>query len=232
MLTYFLVENALTFGSSSRVARVKSLGTKTLSDVINLMIAEGTGLTRPQAFAYFEKLLQSIEFFIGQGFRVTTPLVRLKPSIGGVFTSPEDLLDPARHKVRIRTSSGSRMLELPGKIRIEKGEMDKPRPILRSFIDGVNKQLNETAVSDGYGTITGKRLKFDPNDSRLGAFFVPVDDPLNEIPMLGYLEIMPGKLHFRIPVLAAGVYKVIVNTLSHNGVEVLTGELKYKIRVD
>ena len=39
MLTYFLVENALTFDSSSRVARVKSLGTKTLSDVINLMIA-------------------------------------------------------------------------------------------------------------------------------------------------------------------------------------------------
>jgi len=28
------------------------------------MVAEGTGLTRPQALAYFEKLVQSFEHFI------------------------------------------------------------------------------------------------------------------------------------------------------------------------
>jgi len=196
------------------------------------MIAEGTGLTRPQALAYFEKLTQTIEYFLRQGHRVTTPLVRVKPTISGVFNGPDDFFDASRHTINIRTSSGLRLLDLATKIKMEKVEAAPQIPVLRTFTDGVNKKINASAVSDGYGTINGRSLKFDPSDSRLGVFFLPKNDPTTEIPMSGYLEIRPSKLHFKIPVLTAGVYKVIVRTLSRNGSILLQGELKVGILVE
>jgi len=232
MLKYALVENALALNPNGYVASVSGSDTKNLDDVVDFMIAEGTGLTRPQAMAYFEKLIQTIEFFIEQGHRVVTPLVRVRPSISGVFTDPDDLFDSSRHTINIRTTSGVRMMDLANRIKTEKVEVGLQIPIIRTFVDGVNKKVNTSAVSDGYGTINGKRLRFDSADNRLGVFFVPVNDSSNEIPMSGYLEIRPSKLHFKIPVLSAGAYKVIVKTLSRNGANVLQGELKYNIIVE
>jgi len=232
MINYALVENVLAPNPNGYVAVVSSSETKDLNAVIDFMIAEGTGLTRPQALAYFEKLIQTIEYFVGQGHRVVTPLVRVRPSISGVFMGLDDSFDSSRHRINIRTSSGLRLLDFATKIKLEKVEPAQQNPILRSFIDGVNKIVNSSAVSDGYGTITGKRLKFDADDNRLGIFFVPLDDAANEARISGYLEIMPSKLHFKIPVLVAGTYRVVVKTLSRNGANVLQGELRYRLRVD
>jgi len=232
MINYSLVENALAPNPNGYVAVVSSPETKDLNDVINFMIAEGTGLTRPQALAYFEKMVQTIEYFVGQGHRVVTPLVRIKPSISGVFTGPDDYYDSSRHQINIRTSSGVRLLDFVSKIKLEKVDPAQQNPILRSFVDGVNKTVNVSAVSDGYGSITGKRLKFDAGDNRLGVFFIPEDDAAGEIRISGYLEILPSKLHFKIPVIPSGTYKVAVKTLSRNGANVLQGELRYGIRVD
>ena len=140
------------------------------------------------------------------------------------YAFPNDAFDSSRHVVNVKTSSSLRLKELPTKIRLEKVDATPHIPVIRLFIDGVNKSVNTSAVSDDYGTIVGKWLKFDPEDSRLGVFFIPADDPLNEIPMPGYLEIMPSKLHFKIPALPAGTYKVVVRTLSRNGINVLPGE--------
>ena len=71
MLKYSLTENVLASNPNGCVAVVSGSETKDLNAVIDYMIAEGTGLTRPQAMAYFEKLTQTIEYFVGQGHRVT-----------------------------------------------------------------------------------------------------------------------------------------------------------------
>ena len=232
MFKYVLAENALTLNPDGFVAVVSNSRTRNLDDVVDMMIAEGTGLTRPQAYAYFEKLIQIVEYYIEDGDRVVTPLFCVKPAISGVFNGPNDFFDPSRHSINIRTSSGLRLKELPSKIKLEKTDVMQPIPILRSYFDGINKTVNTTAVSDGYGTIRGTNLRFDLDDNRLGVFFIPVENPSEEIPMSGYLEILPSKLHFRIPVLSPGVYKVIVRTLSRNGLDELQGVLRYRIRVE
>jgi len=163
MLKYALVENVLALNPNGYVAVVSSPETKDLNAVINYMIAEGTGLTRPQALAYFEKLIQTIEFFVGQGHRVNTPLIRVKPTISGVFTNTDDSFDSSRHAVHIRTSSGLRLLDLPTKIKLEKVEPSQSIPILRSFVDGVNKKVNTSGVSV-LGWIARKKI---------AGFFVP-----------------------------------------------------------
>jgi hypothetical protein len=90
MLKYALVENAMALDPSNCVAIVSSPESKNLDDVINFMVAEDTGLTRPQAMAYFEKLTQTILYFVGQGHSVATPLLRVRPTISGVLNNKSD----------------------------------------------------------------------------------------------------------------------------------------------
>ena len=90
MFKYVLAENALTLNPDGFVAVVSNSRTRNLDDVVDMMIAEGTGLTRPQAYAYFEKLIQIVEYYIEDGDRVVTPLFCIKPTISGVFNGPND----------------------------------------------------------------------------------------------------------------------------------------------
>jgi hypothetical protein len=64
MVKYALRENTLGENSKGCIAVVSALGVASLEDIIGHMISEGTGLTRPQAMAYFEKLSQSVDYFI------------------------------------------------------------------------------------------------------------------------------------------------------------------------
>ena len=66
MLKYLLVNNAMTSNPNACVAIVSSPESKNLDDVVSFMVSEGTGLTRPQALAYFEKLTQTVMYFVGQ----------------------------------------------------------------------------------------------------------------------------------------------------------------------
>ena len=63
------------------IAKVKQWAKTDLDDIIDYMVAEGTGLTRPQALAYFEKLTQTVEHFIKLRGGVSTPLCRFQTTI-------------------------------------------------------------------------------------------------------------------------------------------------------
>jgi hypothetical protein len=231
MLKYALVENALVTNPNYYVASVSSPEVKDLNDVVDFMIAEGTGLTRPQALAYFEKLTQTVEFFVSQGHRVVTPLVRIRPSISGVFTNTEDYFDSSRHTINIRATSGLRLKELATKIKLEKVDATLQNPSPRQFLDGTSGAVNSTATSDRSGVLKGTSLKFDVSDNRQGVFFVAANDPSNETRAQVYTEIKPSVIHFEIPSLPAGDYKVVAKSLSRNGNTILNGELKNSITI-
>ena len=231
MLKYALVENVMTTDPHNCIAVVSSPEVKDLNDVIDFMIAEGTGLTRPQAMAYFEKLTQTIEYFLGEGHRVVTPLVRVRLSISGVFNNKKDYFDSSRHKLNIRTSSGLRLRELPSKIKLEKVEVSQQAPLPELFEDGSSREVNLLASPGGIGVLKGNRLKFDPDDNALGIFFIPVEDTANETRVDVYSGVKPSEIHFQIPDLPAGEYAIAVKTKSLNGSYIQKGELKEIISI-
>ena len=106
MINYILVENDITAENESCYAIVSSPGTKNLDDIITHMIEEGSGLTRPQAMAYFERLTQSVIHYANQGYSIATPLFRTRPTICGVFKGKGDKFDPERHQIKIRGKIG------------------------------------------------------------------------------------------------------------------------------
>ncbi len=181
MLKYALVESAMATVPNNCVAVVSSPEVKDLNDVINFMIAEGTGLTRPQALAYFEKLIQTVEYFVGQGHRVKTPLIKVCPTITGTFKDKKDTFDSSRHRINIRATAGLRLKELPSKIKLEKVAVAQQSPDPQLFIDGSSQEMNLSASPGGIGVLKGILLKFDPADSLQGVFFAAADNPFVEI---------------------------------------------------
>ena len=59
MLTYRLIENPLAKDEKNYIALVNSPETKTLKHLIDVIIAEGTGLTRPQLWLIL-KITQTV----------------------------------------------------------------------------------------------------------------------------------------------------------------------------
>ncbi len=230
MLKYILVENSMVAKPNKCVAVVSSPEVKSLNDVIDSMISEGSGLTRPQALAYFERLTQIIEQFVEQGHRVVTPLVRFHPHISGGFTDLEDSFDAARHQINIRAIAGTRLQKSPEKIKLEKINVSSQVPVPLLFIDGNSKKMN-FAVPEGIGILKGKRMKFDTSDHSSGIFFIPEEKPAIEIRADVYYDIKPSEIYFKTPLLLPGSYKIIVKTMNRKGNLIQTGQLKEIITV-
>jgi hypothetical protein len=232
MLKYVLVENPMTTGQRSYIAHVSSPEIKTLEDVVNHIISEGTGLTRPQALAYFEKLTQSFLFFVSQGHHVITPLLKVRPTISGLFEDELDTFDASRHKVGIHSASGSRLRDLATNIKLEKVDIATLAPVPAIFTDTHSEEHNFLVTSGGIGMLRGKLLKFDPKDIQQGIFFIPVDDPGTEIRVSDYSRLKPAEVHFHIPVLESGDYRLVVKTIPRSGGELQEGKLKHVIIVE
>lgn len=226
MLKYLLMKNPLVNDSSMFVAMVNKTGIKNLNDIITLMIAEGTGLTRPQALAYFEKLTQTVLYYLEEGYRISTPLFNIRPSITGLFNSKEDNFDSSRHQIKIRTTSGLRLRKFPLDIQVEKVEVNQQLPLINTFIDAASGQRNSSATPGSIGQIYGKQLQFNPSDLSQGVFFVSISNPHIVIRAMVYAHIFPKEVSFNIPDLESGDYTIKVSAASKDGKLINTGVMK------
>lgn len=232
MIKYVLAENSITAENKTFYAVVSSIQTKNLEDIIDHMIDEGSGLTRPQAMAYFEKLSQSVMFFASQGYSIATPLFRIRPTICGSFSDKEDKYDPVRHQIKIRGSEGQRLRDMSMQIKkIVKVDESLQLPILNTFTDALSDTINSKITSKGIAVLKGKLLGFDKNDTRLGIFFIPENTPENKIRVIGYSGIQPSNIHFSIPELPSGNYQLTLQTLTRNGKSIMSGSLATSLQV-
>jgi len=231
MIKYQLIESSLATEPGACHAIVSSSDSRNLDQILQHMISEGTGLTKPQAMAYFEKLSQSILYFLEYGFSITTPLFKIRPAINGKFNNMEDAYDSNRHQLNYRFSPGLRFRNMTSGFKIEKIEASSQAPAPTSFTDANNEGRNETATPGSMGLLRGKRMRFDKDDVKQGVFFESLDNPENVVRAVQYSDMNPSKLHFLVPVLPAGEYKIVVRKLSDNGKQLLAGELNTTVTV-
>lgn len=231
MIKYYLIENPIIKGDNRFMALVSNVESKNLNDIINLMIDEGTGLTRPQALAYFERLMQAIGFWLQNGYAVNTPLVKFRASITGTFRDEFDNFDPSRHQLNIRAVAGARMKNLTTTTKLERSLVASQAPLLISFNDTHSNEDNATATVGGIGILRGNMLSFDKTDPLQGVFLKPVNETDTVVKAEFYSLIKPQEVHFLIPEAAAGEYVIEIRSLSKNGKEWLKGELKSTLTI-
>jgi hypothetical protein len=236
MIKYCLVKNGLSDNSPGEkkencLAKVYRLENKSLDHVIKYMVEEGSGLTRHQAMAYFERLSQAVMHFTEEGHSVSTPLFQVRTTISGVFIDMFDSFDPKRHELHIRISSGKRLQKFSKKIKVKKVSKSPRSPMLTAFIDSINGNTNHTATSGSLGKLEGSNLKFDPSDNRQGVFFKSSEDPHTQFRAAVYSGITPSAVHLQVPVLPVGEYGIEIRCVSRSKKNLMSDFLYETIQV-
>lgn len=222
MLKYCLIKSPMTKDEQHFVAQSTSAKTVYLEEIIKDMVDEGTGLTRPQALAYFEKITELTKKYLEQGYFVSTPLFRFRTSISGKFDNKQDHFDASRHAINITSTPGTRIKDIKSFPIPNKISADETPPNILHFIDSITEERDSTGTSDDLAMIYGKNLKFDKKDIKQGVFFISVENPKNEFRSFKYQIINPGSIVFRTPELAKGPYKVAVRIKTPNSKKLVT----------
>jgi len=225
MIQYALSKNGMNLNADEYLAVVISSKKVDINDIIDFMVAEGTGLTRPQAMAYFEKLEQTIEYFVKEGATITTPLFRTRTFISGMFRNEQDTFDASRHQVNVRLSAGTRLNQLESQLAIKKISRQTVVPQPKVFLDMQAQLKNEKIIPGHIACITGRYLKLNPEDPFQGVFFIPVNRPKKEIRVNVYYKSQPSELLFQVPTMPSGRYTVVVKAVLRHHKSIRQGKL-------
>lgn len=213
-LKYWLSKSRLTQSPDNRIAVTQSLGTRTVEDVIDRMIHQGSTITKAEALATIEEFNQSVLEMIQQGYTVKTPLFSITLSITGVFTNDTDTFDARRHEVKARFRAGTLLRDMVKTILVKKIQAVKRKPVVSCFYDSSSKTLNKLLTPAGPATITGKLLKINMADENQGIFFINTASGKTTRMSTTLLRNMPGELIFCVPPdLVPGPYQVEVRAV-------------------
>jgi hypothetical protein len=173
MIKYFLQLNPITTDPNDQSARIMSNATLSLQDIVTLATKRGTSLTETDLSAAANLLFDVISDEVANGNNITLPLVNIRPSIKGVFTSAADSFDSSRHIKRASLSAGPLLTSNMQDAKVEKLTSQLPSPILVEFLDVNSATTNSLLTPGGIGSITGEELKYNPDNATEGIFLVP-----------------------------------------------------------
>lgn len=172
MLQYFLVLNKMTPDPLDCRAQPVTKGSKNEEDVIDYMIDRGSTVTKGEAKANLEEFCSAVIYLLKEGYSINTPLFKITPSIGGVFTDENDVFDAARHQVNINLNPGDRLAVVPQLIKVKKIEATSALPFPKDLVDMASASLNSTLTPGGTAKLTGKRMKINPEVPEHGIYLV------------------------------------------------------------
>ena len=230
-IKYVLQENNLTTDPDDYMARVQPVGTVGMEEIIARMIQQGSTVTRADIVSVLEDYHTAIENLVLEGMNVNTPLANFSVSIKGVFQGATDGFDPSRHQLYAVVLAGTLLRKaLRERGQAVKQEAVKPAPSLLDYVDLNSGERNGPLTPGGMGQIIGHRLKFDPDDTAQGIFFIAEDGTETRVSVVGRNK--PGELMFLVPDgLASGEYRLEVRAVSRGSHDIRTGALEATLTV-
>lgn len=223
-IKYALFPNHLTDDPNDYMAVVQGQETYTMDDIIDIMMRRGSTVNRADTVSVFEERREAIREILENGNSVETDLVRISPSIPGVFIDPADRFDSSRHYVALNTNRGSMISEIARNLTVEKVDAVKPRPVPHVFRDVMSNTSNKTLTPGGIGELIGNRMKVDPDDERQGIFLIAADK--SEIRVETIARNKPSNLIFSIPAgLTSGEYEMEIRATAKDSDNVREGKL-------
>jgi hypothetical protein len=188
---------------------------------IDRMAAGRTTLSKTDILAVFQLAREELGRLLAEGCYVKTPLGAALPVAKGRLDSPDDSFLPnspssghgLRIDFRIDPAIEAEALASIQCIRDKEGDRRSPRI---TAIVSLPSENGKEATAGGLVRISGSRMKFDPEDSRLGLFFR--DEAGRETRAETYALIQPSSIIAVVPAaLAEGGYRVVIRTVSKGG---------------
>jgi hypothetical protein len=229
-IRYYLRSSSITSDPNDQVAFVQPKEILDPDMLAERMVKRSSSFTLPVIKGVLSLFFDVASDEIADGKHVNTPLVNIRPSISGVFTSASDNFDPSRHIVK---SSGTGGTLLNSKIALSQTEKIHPlatEPYLIEYTDVNSSTINSLVTKGGIGMIVGEELKFSWKDEDEGVFFVSQANVATRVET--YAVVTEGKIIFSIPsTLTAGTYTLEVRRQYGVAKTVRKGQLRETLTV-
>ena len=156
------------------IARIIKNDTCVAKDIIQRMLDYGSTITETDIVGVIEVLNSVIDSLLREGERVNLfDLVYLYPVISGTFKDMNDDFDEDRHKIAIKSSAGKKLKRITyKKSEIQKKNIEKPTPLIKSFEDIESETVNKKISSKNIGVVNGRNLKINPTNEDEGLFLI------------------------------------------------------------
>ena len=200
-INYYLVKNKLPAALSPYSARIKILKNIDFKALAKRMAKGNTTVSEPDILAVLSDAVIHIEDLLLEGYRINFgDLCHLYPRIKGNFETSEDPFDSSKHELTAGARASSHLKALIGMV----GEPDlvevvENAPRAMNYHDQGSSSMNATMTGNDFGTITGKRLRFDKTQADEGVFLVDSLDSSEKIRATNYHTNTPGKIIFMVP---------------------------------
>lgn len=195
-LQYVLVDNKLTPDPDDCTARVQNVRTVLMEEIIARMTGRGLTLTDTEVTSVFTEFKHLLIEYLHEGCAISTPFVKIYPSIVGVFNNADDQFDPSRHTVKINASLGNDIVIDSTKIKVQKEKNTTVLPEIATIKDYQTMQVNEVMRRNGIIEIKGSDLKIYPEDLEQGVF---IGNQGGEVRVTSYMMNKPSMIIFQVP---------------------------------
>lgn len=229
-LSYYLQANPVTPDPHDQIARVQPTGTMNQDSVVEEMLKRGTSLTRGDMESSISLLSEVVTDAVANGYFVNLPFCNIRPGIKGVFSSPADSFDKARHVKKATISAGLLLSKKLAEAKVQKTSKAIPSPDVQSYFDVNSGEANSVLTPGGIGTIEGSELKFETSQQANGVFLIDGSGVATRATV--YAQVTEGKIVFMVPAgLPTGDYTLEVRRSYTQNNNIRSGQLQESLSV-
>jgi hypothetical protein len=201
-----------------------------LDSIVQAMLRRGSTLTEADIRASLMLAFDVISKEVAAGNSVNLPLVNIRPSIHGLFSSVSDSYEEGRHNKKASLSAGKLLWDCMNEAAVEKLVQAYAAPLPMEYLDVSSQHINSTLTPNGIGQLAGDELKFDDINPAEGIFLTHSSGHSTKVEVVAVRN--PKQLMFSIPVgLAAGNYHLEVRKAYGNEQSIRIGRLGHLLQV-
>ena len=209
-----LYDNVLTddpYDLMARVSSERSLGVRDVSE--SAATRGGAGISAASMEHAVNLWLKEMAYRLCDGFSVNTGWFTAAPQIRGVFNSPAENFNPAKHTLLFAFNQGSLLRREIATTEVQILGVADASLSIAQVTDVKTSSVNDLLTPNRNLRISGARLKI-AGDSPLNGVFFTGQDTQERIPVEAgdLVTNNPSELIIVIPPLAAGTYRVEVTT--------------------
>ena len=229
-IQYSLQKNNLETGGESYFARVKRNLNIQEEDLIDMMAAKFTTVSRHDIKAVLSLMSELVKEQLLLGNTVSTGIFHAGVTIKGIFDHYKEELGTEKHSYHVNMRPAKILsAAIQADAKAVRLAASKPEPQIEELIDFSNNNVNSTATAGASAQINGRNLRYDISDPLQGIFFKnSADNEEYRVDMVNALS--PAKIIFLVPPgLSAGDYQIISRAAF--GTEIREKSFKHSITV-
>ncbi|GHU95962.1 hypothetical protein FACS1894156_6350 [Bacteroidia bacterium] len=209
-----LYNNALTDDPNDFVARVSAERSLSIKDICESAATRGGADVSASAMEHATNLfLKEMGYRLCDGFGVNTGWFTAAPHIKGVFNSPNEHFDTAKHRVLFEMQQGTELRKELALVSVDIQGVAESGLYIAQVLDVKTGSVNDLLTPNRNLKISGHKLKIAGDNAANGIYFVAeAGGARTKVDASDIVTNNPGEIIVVIPALAMGAYKVEVAT--------------------